>query len=232
VDLTNNIRNHFERNRVTAPSGSSHPGPQVTTPSFQDFCAVINRHGYGHGNSLRSNHATAAAAAVALRRAQGDSSAAAAVAEEARRAHRQEQQHQEEKEEREYQLEESYAPSPIEIGSYLEDENTPASAAAQEENSCATPRSLHDFSYGAFREYNSSLSSSFYEELSSSPSASSPSFSLTSTSVDPGDDDNDHDEFDFSEEQQLMFISSKILSSYSQSFVVRIFTEPSLSSVQ
>lgn len=37
VDLTNNIRNHFERNRITV-GVCSVPGPQVQTPTFSEFC--------------------------------------------------------------------------------------------------------------------------------------------------------------------------------------------------
>lgn len=38
--MTNNIRNHFERNRITIGS-ISQPGRQVMPPSFTKFCEII-----------------------------------------------------------------------------------------------------------------------------------------------------------------------------------------------
>jgi hypothetical protein len=202
VDLTNNIRNHFERNRLTI-GNVSRPGPQVTPPSFEEFCAAINR-------SCRSN-----AMAMVSPYHSSFSSAAAAPPSRAPQATPTNRQ------------------SPVEIGSYLEEgeesvsthtsHTPPAPAAAASTTADATPRegpstprSLHDFSYGAFREYISPSSS---EDLSSCSSAD-PGEHL-SYSSDPSLPLSGIDEFEFSEEQQLMFISSKPSSPLPPSLTLR-----------
>lgn len=38
--MANNIRNHFERNRVTVGTRSV-PGPQVNSPTFTEFCSYL-----------------------------------------------------------------------------------------------------------------------------------------------------------------------------------------------
>lgn len=159
----------------------SRPGPQVDPPSFDDFCAAINR-------NCRSN-----ARAMAL---PSPSSSFGVTATTLSRISR------------EGGTNDSTTP-PNDISSPEESPSPPAATPTPYREIPSTPRSLHDLSYGAFREYVSPSSS---EDLSSCSSASVDPGDLT-TSSDPGFPLPRIDEFEFSEEQQLMFISSMTLHS-------------------